>query len=478
MTRREFLKGAFGTLGFGASGACGRLFAAPLGWKPSATPNLVFGVIRDTHLMSSFGENEMPVWDRGKKADWKENPVRYLVAALKYFRERKVDAVMHGGDFADTGLMSEMMWHAEAWRRVFPRNRGLDGKKVEKLFVTGNHDCEGMPRARRAYPDDAEYARRMFNADIPGNWERIWGEQYEPVWHKTVKGYHFFGRHFGEDSMKMASLVKAGIQKFNLEDGAKPYFFLSHTGSCGAENEAFRQALSGLHNAVAFYGHWHSSFANWNTIKFWLGKTTPELQIPLYSPWFAYDQSMNCQYITTAKLENWQAGGAFRQGFIVNVYDDMIVFERHEFGTHGRIGEDWVLPLGESHPHPLCAERLRKRIGVPQFAEEAKLKFVRCGEDAFNVLVPLAGANPGARVFAYELQVTDGAGEIRLVKASIASGCNVAVGSEPDGGVTAITVKRSELPTGKNIVFAVYPLTSLGTRGQPLAQKVKRRSWN
>ena len=30
---------------------------------------------------------------------------------------------------------------------------------------------------------------------MAANWERIWGEKYEPVWHKEVKGYHFFGRN-------------------------------------------------------------------------------------------------------------------------------------------------------------------------------------------------------------------------------------------------------------------------------------------
>ena len=472
ISRRSFLAGA-ASFTLGCWGGFGRIFAAPVGWKPSRKPNLVFGVISDTHLMSSLGKKETPVWNRGQKADWKESPAKYLISALKYFRERNVDAVMHGGDFADTGLMSEMMWHAEAWRRVFPGDRGLDGRKVEKLFVTGNHDCKGMPRARKCYVDNAEYARRMFNTDIQRNWERVWGEKYEPAWHKEVKGYHFFGRHFGEDSMKMASLVKNGIQKFNLEEGTKPYFLLSHTGSCGEENAAFRQALAGLHNAVGFYGHWHSSFANWNTIKFWIGTTTPELQIPLCSPWNAVDQSRNCQYITKAKLGNWQAGGAFRQGFVVNVYDEMVVFERHEFGTHGRIGEDWIMPLGQFRPHPLSLGRLRTKIGVPAFADGAHLEFVRAGDAAFRILVPLANANPESRVFAYELDVAGDAGGRNLVKATIASGCNVAIGHEPNGGVTSIAVSKSELPPGKNLTFKVYPLTSLGTRGRPLTEQVK-----
>jgi hypothetical protein len=29
---------------------------------------------------------------------------------------------------------------------------------------------------------------------------------------------------------------------------------------------------------------------------------------------------------------------------IVDVYDDMVVFERHEVGEGGKLGPDWVLP--------------------------------------------------------------------------------------------------------------------------------------
>ena len=75
LTRREFVKGSFATLGFLA--LPGGLFApllghplrgqpsaggyAPAGWKPKGKkPDLVFGVLADTHLMTA--------WD-GKSAD-------------------------------------------------------------------------------------------------------------------------------------------------------------------------------------------------------------------------------------------------------------------------------------------------------------------------------------------------------------------------------------------------------------------------
>ena len=50
--RREFLKGWLATLGFLA--LPGGLFAAPAGFKPKKKPNLVFGVVSDTHMCTHY----------------------------------------------------------------------------------------------------------------------------------------------------------------------------------------------------------------------------------------------------------------------------------------------------------------------------------------------------------------------------------------------------------------------------------------
>jgi hypothetical protein len=83
VTRLEFIKGALVSLGFGAFGGR-RLFAAPLGWKHGGTPNLVFGVLSDTHLRTGVKSENLG-------ANW---PDKYFVAALRYFKECNVDAVV------------------------------------------------------------------------------------------------------------------------------------------------------------------------------------------------------------------------------------------------------------------------------------------------------------------------------------------------------------------------------------------------
>ena len=122
VSRRDLLKSSFASIGFAALPG-GFLFAAPSGWKHGGKPNLVFGVLADTHFRMDSK------WRRGIKTD------RFLVAALEYFRSQNVDAVVHCGDMADRGLVEEMRLHADTWRRAFPGNRAPDGHIVEKLLV-------------------------------------------------------------------------------------------------------------------------------------------------------------------------------------------------------------------------------------------------------------------------------------------------------------------------------------------------------
>ena len=111
-TRREFLKESLSALGFLALPG-GWLFASPPGWKPKGKPNLVFGVLSDTHIRTNhYGKRDKNYTDR------------HFISALNCFRERNVDAVVHCGDMAHCGQVEEMQFHADAWRQVFPDDRG------------------------------------------------------------------------------------------------------------------------------------------------------------------------------------------------------------------------------------------------------------------------------------------------------------------------------------------------------------------
>ena len=427
-------------LGFGGW----RLFAAPPGWKHGGKPNLVFGVLSDTHLCSR------PFTGRPYR-DW---PVKYFAAALKHFKRENVDAVVHCGDLAHRGRVRELEFHAEIWRDVF----GKHGPT--KLFVAGNHefraDCKG---------------RKLIDDGMAANWERIWGEAYDEVWHKEVKGCHFFGRHWGADEGRLVDLVKKHIAPDAADKGAKPFFVLTHR-ILGRET---RMALGGYRNALGFFGHWHHSAANWREI-YCADGLAPFVQVPPCHP-HGEGSLAHGKAILKIPIEKNEFVGNGRQGYVVRVYDDMLTIERREFGAGGSLGADWVMPLGKYKSHPFSKGELKKVIGEPQFGKSVKLKVesvkLESGEDAVRVSIPLADGNPDSRVYAYEVEVTGDEGTPKLCKAIYAAGVNMGIGHEPNGGVTTLEISKSELPPGKALTFAVRPLTSLGTSGKSIATTFK-----
>ena len=510
ISRQDFLRGFAASLGLGAFGGL-RLFAAPAGWKHSGKANLVVGIVSDTHLITD--KEGRLAWLRGPDFNVLEagNPAKYFAAALKYFRDENVDAVMHCGDITDSGQIREMEAAAALWRRAFPNDLAPDGHKVEKLFVTGNHDAEGivMRWLKKTWPDSEERKRLSFTSDIPGVWKRIWGEKYEPVWHKTVKGYHFFGRNWETDWTDYQNL----FADFDVGSQERPFFMVTHSED-GRSDEAklkkseFRKSMANCRNAVTLRGHWHQSITNWNMILFWLNDFTPEIQCPSCAVFGGLAPHHDGWIFKNHKAGvNAREIGKWRQGMVMRVYDDMIVFERKEFGGDGTaasLGADWVMPLergtgnGEwgTGKHPFARDELKKKIGVPQFREGAKLEVSLDRIDKINkivktsnnnpvnpvnpvqdnsasprlrVKIPLADGNPDSRVYAYEVAVTGDAGSPTLYKSIYDAGCNLGIGREP--GVTTLEIPSGELPPGKELTVAVRPMTSLGTTGAEIVAK-------
>ena len=454
-TRREFLKESLAALGFAALPG-GFLFAAPPGWKRGGRPNIVVGVVSDTHLRTAHSGNRI-----GR--DW---PDKHFVAALKYFKAQGVEAVVHCGDMAHRGQTREMVFHAEAWQRVF----GGIGKGPAKLFVTGNHDAEGGNYGgfvARRYPDLEERSKHVLATDMAANWERIWGEPYSDVWHKEVKGCHFFGRNWGAPLESLSDAVKKYAEEHPAAGQAKPCFFLQHRRPLAA----VRNALKGLGNTISFFGHSHWSAANWNVIA--LYGSFPCIQCPSCEPRGCHVLKADA-YITKATLGGCEAVGYGRQAYVVRLYDDMMVIERKDFSDGvSSLGADWVMPFGKT-PHPFSRGELKKVIGEPQFPKGAKLVVEENSvSPCLCVRIPLADGNPSSRAYAYEVVAVGDARAPKLHKAVYAAGVNMGIGHEPNGGVTTLEIPKAELPPGKTLTIAARPLSSLGTKGRPIATEFK-----
>lgn len=458
MLRRDFLRGA---AAFGLGGW--RIFAAPPGWRPEGKPELVFGVVSDTHLRTA---------NNGKYSTryWSD---KWFVAALRAFHAANVDAVLHCGDMAHCGQVEEMEFHAAAWRKVFPRDLAPDGHKVERLFVTGNHDLEALnygigELVRKIHPDPEEMKKHVLATDIAAHWERIWGEPYADVWHRTVKGYHFFGRHYVPGKGIAIEAQTVELVKKIMGRGTrcgKPFFLFSHIRPRRAMNRAMRE----YPDAVAFFGHWHQSAANWNRIYMW--STGPTIQCPSCAPQGVNALAMKADaFGPKVPIADSPEMCGSRQCYVVRVYGDALVIARHEVGKGGKLGPDWVMPLGKYDPHPFSQDELRKTIGEPQFRKDGELK-VENEEKAQKLSIPLADGNPDSRVFAYDVEVVGEDPDKKLCKSVYAAGCSMGIGHEPNGGVTTLEIPKSELPHGKTLSIVIQPITSLATRGRALTAK-------
>ena len=63
--------------------------------------------------------------------------------SLEYFHSEGVDAVVIAGDFLTNGTEDELSKVADIWFSVFPEDKGLKGKHVERIFIYGNQEMEG-----------------------------------------------------------------------------------------------------------------------------------------------------------------------------------------------------------------------------------------------------------------------------------------------------------------------------------------------
>ena len=124
MNRRSFIGKSLSVAGLAVC-RCGPAFAAPRGRYSYGNPELVFGVISDIHVKPLSG---------GK---YFTGPFK---SALEMFREEGVDAVVVAGDMITNAVTDEMEKFAETWFDVFPDDKLPDGRKVERIFVYGNHD--------------------------------------------------------------------------------------------------------------------------------------------------------------------------------------------------------------------------------------------------------------------------------------------------------------------------------------------------
>ena len=484
-SRKSFI---FGSSAFAA---CGRLFADSPGRASRAAPNIRLGVASDVHFL-------LDPKTRSLRKDWDEAT---LVHALKYFRERKVDAVVLAGDLSESGLIDEMQLVMDAWQSVFPEDRGADGRKVERLFICGNHDIDAplwadagpAKRAAELWPDEAERRRHLIRTDRAAAWQKVFREPYAPIWTKTVKGYMFFGAHWGGDA------GTPGVGDFIAREAAKldprkPFFFIQHPhlrGTCygdwagGHDDGSATRALEKFPNAIAFSGHSHYALTDERTV--WQGAFTsigtgslryvgqPRHEFPE-----GFENTPSSGTMRAAETDAKKMMGLFwgnysvRHGMIASVYDDRLVLERRDFLSDKTLGDDWVVPFPATAGGDASFAKRRARHPAPQFAAGAAVKVSdgnaknRAGKSLPAVTVTFPPANAGkGRAYYYEVAAVDEEGAERIAKRVLSEGwCDPVGGSRYVQNVSCVFAK-DELP---KIVrsFRVRPAGFFGAKGRAI----------
>lgn len=456
-----------------ACGCAPRIF----GFAELGVPELVLGVISDIHVTTP------------------DSTMR-LERVLRFFRDRKVDAVMICGDLADWGLLSGLKYVAEAWERVFPGNKGSEGRATRRIFCTGNHDYEGwwygdMTAEMHALGYDEDEA--LASLGMKKCWEEVFQEDFAPVRKRTVNGFDFVSaewhRHGNAPGCdKTAEWFAAHGDEL---DPSKPFFFQIHmppaettAGSGVSElSRMVRNTLAAYPNAVAFSGHRHWTLNDERSI--WQGDFTA-VSVPSLSYTSLPKEHENGNDVrdgtSTRSMPLLPARFNLEepQGLVVSIYRDRMELERYDFANFAHTAPTWEVPLPtNAGARPFAFEPRRRREPVPEFPANATLSLAtrntntRGGkwEVALVASFPAAKGVADARVFDYEIRATLADGSVSMTKRFLSPAFHKMKKDEPDNVLYWFNVL--DLPQDADYRLEVYPRNCFGDCGKPLVSPVR-----
>ena len=460
MERRSFLTGL---------AACG-LVGCKSPWWFGETPKLKFGVISDIHVTTP------------------ESTAKFR-RALAYFRDRGADAVVVAGDLSDWGLKSGFRYIADAWHDVFPDDRGADGGRVEKLFITGNHDFDGwwygdmtLDMHVQGYSEDEALARLGMKAC----WEEAFGEPYADIRKRTVKGYDFVSAEWqgvekSENDEKTAKWFAEHAAEFG---GDRPFFFFRHAPLPGTVSSSegrpgapvLTDALRKFPNCIAFNGHTHWTFNDERSI--WQDEFTaisvPSMSYATIPKGYenGSDSRRGDSKLGMLKLPS-RVEMREAQGYFVSLYGERMEVERYDFECMSEAAAPWVVPLGAGRAKPYSFAEHAKVTPVPAFPEGAAVDVSVTNADTrgghwtiFMALEFPAAAAAGGRVYHDEVRAEFERGGVAATKRFLSPAFYRMPGDEPSR--LTFWFDAMDLPETGRYRFAVYPRNCFGAAGKPI----------
>ena len=484
-SRRDFLVAASG-LSAAALPAAGKTV------EPASPERLKVGVLSDIHVT-----NETP-GEHGSN--------EYLRKALRYFDMQKVDAVLIAGDLFTSGRTSELEIVARTWFEVFPDDRGGDGRHVERLFVTGNHDIDGCfygrPKGESAKDCEARCKKDHFVFNRDEVWRRLFREPYEPCFVKTVKGYRFVLRHFpsdythwGERSAPEAVFAAHGAELKK----EKVFFYCQHvpgddTVSAtwliggdkwhnGQDDGYLNKLLSGYPNCVCMTGHSHSSLCDERSI--WQGRADEHTAVScgclvgwaFASPGRENGHDTDKNPAPVREMPMFSATKV-HQGMLMTVHDNCIRFHKRDFRLDHALGDDWIVPIG-TNERPYTFDSRRELSTPPRFAAGATVgvRRIEKGRDRLGrehpqveVTFPsITSATGGDRAYDYSVRMEMMIGDaVRTVGEKRVYSDTFMNAEQDDVGDVRCLFAQSDVPCGRKVRFVVTPANCWMKHGEPV----------
>jgi len=456
LSRRSFLAG---------SGA----FTLAAGCKSTdffGSPEMRFGVVSDIHVTTP-------------------KSCKLLEESFRYFKHRKVDAVVIPGDLTDWGIKSSLMYLKQTWDKVFA------GTEVVPVFCTGNHDFDGWhysDMTMEMHANGYSESENMSEMGMAKAWQEVFGEAYAPVRVKTVKGYDFLSTEYN-GSEWLVEYMKLNGKRF---EGTRPFFYLQHLPLSGTTVDSYGWADDGkagkvlekYPNCIAFTGHTHRPFLDERSI--WQGVFTvvnvPSLSYACLPSNPQHENGggpRDCKATQTMQMVPYRRDLRGGQGYVVNVWKDKVAIERRDLEEGESDMPEWVIPLpacrGEK---PFAYETSEGKVAVPRFPEGAEVRLEtrntenRMGKWAIvmDCRFPSAEMPEGSRVFDYEIRAVPKDGSQPLVKYFFSPAYAKLARFEPKEQRFWFDV--AELPQDKEYVIEVRARNCFGKRSAPLVSGV------
>jgi len=389
-SRREFL---WSIAALGAVGGCRTLGLAGDGAL------LRLGVISDIHVTTP------------------ESTAKFR-HALAWFRRRGVDAVAVAGDLADWGLLSGLKYVKDAW------DAEMSGTGIIPLFVTGNHDFEGWWYGDMALDMHVQgYSEKeaLSRLGMKRCWEEAFGENYEGIRHRKVKGFDFVSAEWDCKEEAVLDWFEANAGELSTD---RPLFFMRHppfpgTTAGSGDGEAWsrlRDCLKTLPCCVAITGHTHWTLTDERSI--WQDGGLTALSVPSMSytglPQ-GYENGYAVRDTTSAmSMERIQVRENLKeaQGFLLTVGERTMTVERRDFEYNVEAAAPWVVTMpGGRAATQYSVDRRAGGADAPRFAAGATVATYmtnsvrRNGTWTMFLTLDFPAADRGGRVFDYVARI-------------------------------------------------------------------------